>query len=102
MIPDADVFDPERFNREVIRTRKACPIKSPLDAAVSRDPFGNGSRACLGKRAAELELRTLICELLQRYELVMDPPGQPETGNISHILMMPKNMPTFKLVPVKN
>lgn len=102
IISDADQFIPERYLRENKIKRKGCPFSSKLDAAVIRDPFSNGARVCLGKRAAELEVRTLICELVRRYEIVLDPATQPFPGYQHKSVMVPNPMPKVKLVPVQH
>lgn len=96
-IPDADEFKPERYLRENIRARKGCPMGAMLDSVVSKDPFGNGARVCLGKRAAELELRTILCELVKRYELILDPPSQPRPLIQQRTVAVPKSFPSFKV-----
>jgi cytochrome P450 len=61
--PDPDRFDPQRFapgNREQI----------PKGAYV---PFGGGSRTCIGMRFGLLEIRTIATEILQRFELELEP-----------------------------
>ncbi|GBG27216.1 Cytochrome P450 2U1 [Hondaea fermentalgiana] len=57
---DANEFRPDRFLRENLRASKGCPFASKMTSSMTKDPFGNGSRVCLGKRAAELEIRMLI------------------------------------------
>jgi cytochrome P450 len=61
--PEPDRFDPQRFapgNREQI----------PKGAYV---PFGGGSRTCIGMRFGLLEIRTIATEILQRFELELEP-----------------------------
>lgn len=96
-IPDANEFKPERYFRENIRARKGCPFTSKLDAAVSKDPFGSGARVCLGKRAAELELRTLLCELVKRYNIVLEDPTLPKPALKQATAGVPDPMPRFKI-----
>merc|ERR1711879_1113224 len=40
-------------------------------------PFGEGKRKCVGNRLAELEVLTLLAELLSRVEVKPDPQGRP-------------------------
>ncbi|GBG33029.1 Cytochrome P450 CYP12A2 [Hondaea fermentalgiana] len=98
LIPDADEFKPERYLRENIRARKGCPMTSKLDGAIGKDPFGRGGHVCLGRRAAEMEVRTLFCELLRRYELVLDPPGQSLPKFKIATIGVPDPFPRIKLV----
>ncbi|GBG27217.1 Cytochrome P450 CYP12A2 [Hondaea fermentalgiana] len=101
-ISDADQFIPDRYLREKIRERKSCPFSSKLDASVVRNQFGNGSRVCLGKRAAELEVRALVCELLSHYEVVLDPPSQTLPGIAATTVGVPKPFPKLRLLPRKS
>jgi cytochrome P450 len=54
---DPDAFVPERFAPE----RKAA---LPKGAYV---PFGAGSRTCIGMRFGQLEIKTIVTLLLQRF-----------------------------------
>lgn len=99
-IPDAQEFKPERYLRENIRSRKGCPMGSKLDSAVTKDFFGSGSRSCLGRRAANLELRSILCKLLHDYELVLDPPHQSTPKRKTMTTLIPDPFPKIKLVPV--
>lgn len=53
--PDATAFKPERFLEE---------RPSPFQYL----PFGGGSRACLGRPFAQVEMRLILAELLQRVD----------------------------------
>lgn len=56
-----EIFDPERFYR-----RKIAPF--------TWNPFGGGSRMCIGRGLAELELKVVLATLLQEaeFELAQD------------------------------
>jgi len=53
------VFKPERWLRE----------NKDENHAFSSLPFGFGTRMCLGRRVAELEIYVFVCKLLQRFRL---------------------------------
>lgn len=55
-----DRFQPDRHLRQ--------PLRAPAHV-----PFGIGPRVCLGKPLAELEVRLLICRLLQQLDLALVP-----------------------------
>ncbi|CAL1581483.1 unnamed protein product [Knipowitschia caucasica] len=52
-------------------------------------PFGFGTRACLGRRVAELEMYLLLTRLIQRFELRPDPSGS-EVKPITRTLLCPE------------
>ncbi|XP_045477863.1 cytochrome P450 9e2-like [Harmonia axyridis] len=54
-----EVFDPERFNDE--NKKKIVP--------GSFIPFGSGPRNCIGSRFALLEIKAVIAQLLNKYEI---------------------------------
>ncbi|XP_015379191.1 PREDICTED: probable cytochrome P450 6a13 [Diuraphis noxia] len=58
--PDPKKFDPERFSPE----EKA---KRPSGVYL---PFGDGPRACIGKRFAELEIKLALVEILSKFEVL--------------------------------
>jgi len=58
--PDAEAFNPDRFDREARRDRPANAYK----------PFGNGQRACIGRQFARQEATLVLGMLLRRFELV--------------------------------
>ncbi|MGC0327944.1 cytochrome P450 [Streptomyces sp. SAI-170] len=61
--PDAERFDPDRFDAAAVRARPPHTFK----------PFGTGARACIGRQFALHEATLVLGLLLRRYELVPDP-----------------------------
>jgi cytochrome P450 len=59
VFPEPERFEPSRFSPD----RKAT---IPKGAYV---PFGGGPRMCIGMRFAQLEIRTIVTLLLERFEL---------------------------------
>jgi len=57
---NAEVFDPDNFNREAERARPANAYK----------PFGNGQRACIGRQFALQEATLVLGMILQRFKLI--------------------------------
>ena len=68
-------FRPERF----------------LDAGVESYawiPFGGGVRRCIGAAFAQVEMRTVLREVLRRVRLVA-PSQRPERGSVRHVTVVP-------------
>ncbi|GGX30147.1 cytochrome P450 [Streptomyces lomondensis] len=61
--PDAERFDPDRFEARAVRSRAPHTFK----------PFGTGARACIGRQFALHEATLVLGLLLRRYELRPDP-----------------------------
>ncbi|WP_399893663.1 cytochrome P450 [Streptomyces sp. BBFR51] len=61
--PDAERFDPDRFDAKAVRSRAPHTYK----------PFGTGARACIGRQFALHEATLVLGLLLRRYELRPDP-----------------------------
>ncbi len=61
--PEAEVFNPENFSNEAVRTRDPDAYK----------PFGNGIRACIGRQFAILEAALIMGLILQKYRLHLPP-----------------------------
>ncbi|XP_011332126.2 cytochrome P450 6A1-like [Ooceraea biroi] len=57
--PNPEVFDPERFNEEAIRSRDS----------VLHLPFGCGVRKCLGERLGALQSKMGVIAFLRKYKL---------------------------------
>ncbi|GAB0097868.1 Cytochrome P450 [Sergentomyia squamirostris] len=60
---DPDAFTPERWIRNSGTPSSFHPFASA--------PFGFGSRNCIGKRLAHLELETLILRMVRNFRLTM-------------------------------
>lgn len=63
VFPEPEAFVPERFEPEA-------KARLPKGAYV---PFGGGSRTCIGMRFGQLEIRTVVTLLLQRFRLELVP-----------------------------
>ncbi|AQS66120.1 cytochrome P450 [Streptomyces pactum] len=61
--PDAERFDPDRFDARAVRSRAPHTYK----------PFGTGARACIGRQFALHEATLVLGLLLRRYELRPEP-----------------------------
>ncbi|MEU2624019.1 cytochrome P450 [Streptomyces sp. NPDC007157] len=61
--PDAESFDPDRFEAKAARGRAPHTFK----------PFGTGARACIGRQFALHEATLVLGLLLRRYDLKADP-----------------------------
>ncbi|WP_217143491.1 cytochrome P450 [Streptomyces sp. AC627_RSS907] len=61
--PDAERFDPDRFDARAVRSRPPHTFK----------PFGTGARACIGRQFALHEATLVLGLLLRRYELRAEP-----------------------------
>jgi unspecific monooxygenase len=61
--PDAEEFDPDRFEARAARSRAPHTFK----------PFGTGARACIGRQFALHEATLVLGLLLRRYDLRADP-----------------------------
>ena len=61
--PDAERFDPDRFDAAAVRARPAHTFK----------PWGTGTRACIGRQFALHEATLVLGLLLRRYTLRADP-----------------------------
>ncbi|KAF2238438.1 cytochrome P450 [Viridothelium virens] len=72
---DVAVFRPERWMREEKESEEA--FRERMDRMGRADVrFGKGSRSCLGRHVAELELFKIIPVLVDLLEFEMDPPDK--------------------------
>ncbi|KAJ7340057.1 hypothetical protein OS493_002780 [Desmophyllum pertusum] len=67
---DAEAFKPERWLR-----RKDVTLTEAAEA-FSSIPFGFGTRMCLGRRIAELELHLLLARIVQQFEISYSPDAE--------------------------
>lgn len=74
--PDPEEFRPQRF------------LDQRLDTSVWL-PFGGGVRRCLGATFAQIEMRTVLREVLRRVELV--PTTAPDEAiKVRHVTLVPR------------
>ncbi|KAJ7340048.1 hypothetical protein OS493_002771 [Desmophyllum pertusum] len=67
---DAEAFKPERWLR-----KKDVTLTEAVEA-FSSIPFGFGTRMCLGRRIAELELHLLLARIVQQFEISYPPDAE--------------------------
>ena len=67
---NAEAFKPERW------LRKKHFVLTEAVEAFSSIPFGFGTRMCLGRRIAELELHLLLARIVQQFEISYPPDGE--------------------------
>ena len=67
--PDASSFKPERWLRDAKNT------PSEVQYPFASIPFGFGTRMCVGRRIAELEMHLLLAQLVQQFQMKY-PPGE--------------------------
>ena len=65
---DPEVFDPMRFTNEKVRERHK----------YAWVPFGGGAHMCLGLHFAYMQVKILMAQLLQRYEIAIEDGYDPE------------------------
>ncbi|GGG03719.1 cytochrome P450 [Rhodococcoides trifolii] len=61
--PDAETFDPDRWNRDRV----------PKNLAAVYKPFGTGMRACIGRQFAYHEIVLTLATVLRTFELEPEP-----------------------------
>jgi cytochrome P450 len=74
VFPDPEAFQPERF------------LANSFSASTFL-PFGGGSRRCIGMAFALFEMKLVLCELIPRFALELDPltplPVRPERRGLT-------------------
>jgi len=78
--PDAERFDPDRFEAKAVRARAPHTFK----------PFGTGARACIGRQFALHEATLVLGLLLRRYDLV--PEEDYRLRVIERLTLMPDGL----------
>ncbi|MEO9461385.1 MAG: cytochrome P450 [Marinomonas sp.] len=66
--PDPYTFDPMRFTPEAVKARHK----------YAWSPFGGGAHMCLGLHFAYMQIKVLMAQILQRYEVVVPDGYEPE------------------------
>lgn len=86
---DAADFRPDRWLRE---KRSESQINSWACL-----PFGLGSRSCIGRRVAEVQMQFLLARTVQRFEI--SPTQDEEVGIRMRLITTPENPISLKLTP---
>jgi cytochrome P450 len=97
--PHPEKFDPDRFSDDQITARKGTKAEF-LDHPFACKPFGFGARMCVGSRIAKLEFTSLICRLIQDYELSIDEERSPPEESrirLTRTTTVEYPCPTFKV-----
>ena len=68
LVENTEAFKPERWLREKVLTEAV--------EAFSSIPFWFGTRMCLGRRIAELELHLLLARIVQQFEISYPPDAE--------------------------
>nr|UEN71149.1 cytochrome P450 4AV17 [Meteorus pulchricornis] len=80
--PNPDVFDPERFSDEAMKTRPHMTFLS----------FGEGPRNCIGARFGRMQTKVALVKILQNYTVdVSDKTDKNYEINQKMFLLTPKN-----------
>lgn len=73
---DADTYRPERWLQGEGETDTAYKDRLRLYNAADLT-FGGGSRVCIGRNLAQLELYKIVATLIRKYEISLVDPDQP-------------------------
>ncbi len=66
----------------------AASLRHPGGESYAWIPFGGGVRRCIGASFAQVEMRTVLREVLKRVRL-RAPSQRPERGLIRHVTVVP-------------
>ena len=90
-----DLYEsPEEFRPERFLGRRAAGGREPSASRGGAEsyawiPFGGGVRRCIGASFAQVEMRTVLREVLKRVRL-RAPSQRPERGLIRHVTVVPR------------
>ena len=90
---EAEHFRPERW---LATTKKAYQNSNSNRNKFLWLPFGHGTRMCLGRRIAELEIYIGICRLVTNFKIEYD--GDGDIGVRRRLINIPDRPMTFRLV----
>lgn len=77
---DPETFDPDRFDEG--------SSKNNAVASFAYQPFSSGPRVCIGRHFAMMEMMIILCSILQRYKLRVDPHYKHKV--VTNLTMEPK------------
>ncbi|XP_077269211.1 putative cytochrome P450 6a14 isoform X1 [Temnothorax americanus] len=89
--PEPDVFDPERFNEEAVRSRHPMVYL----------PFGDGQRNCIGSRFAVYQTKLGLIKILRNYKV--EPCKKTEIPLVlleNNLIISPKNGVYLKIIKI--
>ncbi|EHY56087.1 hypothetical protein HRR90_007960 [Exophiala dermatitidis] len=87
----ADKFDPSRW--------RDLPPTYTTNAFMT---FLQGPRGCVGRKFAEVEMKTILCSLLSKFHFEQDPSVQdPEELKMWRLVLRPRDGVSLKVSPLK-
>ncbi|XP_072756845.1 cytochrome P450 6A1-like [Anoplolepis gracilipes] len=90
--PNPDVFDPERFSDEAVKTRHAMHFL----------PFGDGPRNCIGARFAVYQTKIGLMKILRNYKVeTCEKTTIPYVINPKARLLTPKDGIHLRIIKIK-
>ncbi|KRF79421.1 cytochrome P450 CYP12A2 [Drosophila virilis] len=98
-----DQFIPERWLREKQHDSidsNGCPMATKSSHPFAYLPFGFGSRSCIGRRIAEMELEVGVARLLRNFQVEFHHPA--DKPFIAYQLSTPRIPLQFKLIDLKD
>jgi cytochrome P450 len=95
VVDEPQRFLPERFLPEAVEARKHDQLKSLLDHRLLSSPFSFGPRMCMGSRLAELEIMSLLAQLVAKFKFELAPEGQTWTKTM-RTMSVPDRVPTMR------
>lgn len=97
--PYNDQFIPERWLKDVATASASrCPSARSANPFIYL-PFGFGSRACIGKRFAEMEVEILLSRLVRQYQIEWN---HPPIKYMTSLIQTPVSDLKFKLTDIKD
>lgn len=90
--PNARSFEPERWLPE---TATSTGIKPDMDAFY---PFSVGSRNCVGKNFAIMEMRLVLSTLIKRFDLTPIPEEMEQAKEVRHFVTLTVANNKFNLI----